>query len=70
MKGVEVLLDYMLKVNRVKSAKSLLKHMPEAKEFEISAKPAEQIRLTNDQTARSRREEQSPQVRTANPVDV
>jgi len=43
VKGVEVLLDYMLKINRVKSAKSLLNHMPEAKEFEISAKPAEQI---------------------------
>jgi len=36
VKGVEVVLDYMLKVKDVKSAKSLLNHMLEAKE-----KPAE-----------------------------
>jgi hypothetical protein len=34
VKGVEVVLDYMLKVKDVKSAKSLLNHMIEAKEFE------------------------------------
>ena len=32
VKGVEVVLDYMLKVKDVKSAKSLLNHMLEAKE--------------------------------------
>ena len=36
VKGVEVVLDYMLKVKDVKSAKALLNHMLEAKE-----KPAE-----------------------------
>jgi len=36
VKGVEVVLDYMLKVKDVKSAKSLLNHLLEAKE-----KPAE-----------------------------
>jgi pentatricopeptide repeat protein len=36
VKGVEVVLDYMLKVKDVKSAKSLLNHMLDAKE-----KPAE-----------------------------
>ena len=36
VKGVEVVLDYMLKVKDVKSTKSLLNHMLEAKE-----KPAE-----------------------------
>ena len=36
VKGVEVVLDYMLKMKDVKSAKSLLNHMLEAKE-----KPAE-----------------------------
>jgi hypothetical protein len=37
--GVEVVLDYMLKVKDVKSAKSLLNHMLEAKEK--SAEPEE-----------------------------
>jgi hypothetical protein len=32
VKGVEVVLEYMLKVKDVKSAKSLLNHMLEAKE--------------------------------------
>ena len=32
VKGVEVVLDYMLKVKNVKSAKSLLNHMLEARE--------------------------------------
>jgi hypothetical protein len=41
VKGVEVVSDYMLKVKDVKSAKSLLNHMLEAREFEIPAKPAE-----------------------------
>jgi hypothetical protein len=41
VKGVEVVLDYMLKVKDVKSAKSLLNQMLEAREFEIPAKPAE-----------------------------
>ena len=41
VKGVEVVLDYMLKMKDVKSAKSLLNHMLEAREFEIPAKPAE-----------------------------
>ena len=36
VKGVEVVLDYMLKMKDVKSAKSLLNHMLETKE-----KPAE-----------------------------
>jgi hypothetical protein len=41
VKDVEVVLDYVLKVKDVKSAKSLLNHMLEAREFEIPAEPAE-----------------------------
>jgi hypothetical protein len=41
VKGVEVLLDYMLKVKGIMSARSLLNHMLEANEFEIRAKPAQ-----------------------------
>jgi hypothetical protein len=41
VKGVEVLLDYMLKVKGIMSARSPLNHMLEANEFEIRAKPAE-----------------------------
>jgi hypothetical protein len=37
VKGVEVVLDYMLKVKDVKSAKSLLNHMLEAKELDMPA---------------------------------
>jgi hypothetical protein len=40
VKGVEVVLDHMLKVKNIKSAKSLLSHMLEAKEK--AAEPGQQ----------------------------
>jgi hypothetical protein len=48
VKGVEVVLDYMLKVKDVKSAKSLLNHMIEAKEFERPAEPEQWIPAVED----------------------